>query len=348
MSEAPRLTPLEADPPTLPRALHGLAARSPLHFARRAGEVGWDLLSHGLHDALSPLRARTLREAPGRAAPRGAAWGLYLHWSPDGTVSPMVRRQLALWREAGFDLVFVSNAALPDADWDAAGEDCCWRLQRANTGRDFGAWRDAAALAAARLGPPPAEVLLANDSVLGPIRPLAPLVAAWRGGGEGLLGMTESWGGGAHLQSYALLARGAGVPALLAHLAGYRDRRSKWRVVRDGEIGLSARFGALGLPRQALFGYARACAAARPADRAALGPRFAGAEDLLRLPLNPTHHLWRVLVERLGFPYLKTELVRRNPGRLPGVEDWRAVVPPAELPLIEDHLRRMGAAPAPS
>jgi len=342
VTEPPRLTPLEEAPPTVPRALHGLAMRSPLRFARRAAEVGWDLLANGVRDAFSPLQPRLLRDAPGRAPAQGRAWGLYLHWSPDGSVSPMVRRQLALWRQEGFDLVFVSNAALAEADWDAAAEDCCWRMQRANTGRDFGAWRDAAALARARLGAPPGELLLANDSVLGPIRPLAPLVAAWRAGGEGLLGMTESWGGGAHLQSYAVLARGAGVAALLAHLAAYRDRRSKWRVVRDGEIGLSARFREAGLPRQALFGYARACAAADAADRAVLGPRFAAPEALLRLPLNPTHHLWRVLVEKMGFPYLKTELIRRNPGRLPGVADWRALVPSGELALIEDHLRRMG------
>jgi hypothetical protein len=44
----------------------------------------------------------------------------------------------------------------------------------------------------------------------------------------------------------------------------------------------------------------------------------------------------------MGFPYLKTELIRRNPGKLPGVEHWREVVPAAELPMIEEHLAMMG------
>jgi len=48
------------------------------------------------------------------------------------------------------------------------------------------------------------------------------------------------------------------------------------------------------------------------------------------------------LVEGMGYPYLKTELIRRNPGKLPGVDHWREVVPAAELPIIEEHLALMG------
>jgi hypothetical protein len=155
--------------------------------------------------------------------------------------------------------------------------------------------------------------------------------------------MTESPGGGPHLQSYALLARGgAAVGVVSRHLAGIRDRRSKWRVVREGELGLTARARAEGLRCAALFGYARALAAVDDETRVTLGPRFADPAALVRFPLNPTHHLWRVLVERLGFPYLKTELVRCNPGRLAGVEEWRKLVPPEELARIEAHLAGLG------
>jgi hypothetical protein len=47
-------------------------------------------------------------------------------------------------------------------------------------------------------------------------------------------------------------------------------------------------------------------------------------------------------VEGMGYPYLKTELIRRNPFKLPGVGNWREVVPAAELPMIEEHLAMMG------
>lgn len=339
---AHRLTDLHAPEGGLPRALHGLAARSPLTFARRAAEVGWEFASAAVLDRLAPLAPEIQRVEPGRAPAAGASLALYLHWSPDGRVSAMVREQLALWRAQGFAVVFVTNSAPPPEDWDAVGADCALRLQRANVGRDFGAWRDAAAIAMQRLGTP-GELLLANDSVLGPFLPLDPLVAAWRAGGEGIFGMTESWGGGPHLQSYALLARGAAPVALLArHLAEFQDSRSKWRVVQQGEIGLAARARAAGLRMAALFGYARLIAEVDEATRGTLGPRFADAAALQRYPLNPCHHLWRVLVERMGFPWLKTELVRRNPGRLPGVERWEELVPGREAALIRDHLALMG------
>ncbi|MBX9752364.1 MAG: hypothetical protein K5Q68_22435, partial [Roseococcus sp.] len=155
-------------------------------------------------------------------------------------------------------------------------------------------------------------------------------------------GLTESLGGGAHLQSYALLARGAAAVAMLrTHLDGFVDSRSKWRVVQRGELGLSRRMQAAGVRCAALFGYARLLAEVDEATRLSLGPRFAEAEALDRYPLNPCHHLWRVLVERMGFPYLKTELVLRNPGRLPGVSAWREVVPPEEAGIIQAHLELM-------
>ncbi len=322
----------------LGRAAHGLAGKSRLRFARRLVEVGAELVGAELLDRLAPLRAEILATEPGSAPRQGRSVGLYLHWSGSGRVSAMVLRQLALWRAAGFDMVFVTNATPPAADWDAVAVETVLRIRRRNVGRDFGAWRDAAALALDGQ-PAPEELLLANDSVLGPFLPLDPLVDTWRGGGEGLFGMTESWGGGPHLQSYALLARGAGaVAGLCAHLARQRDSRSKWRTVQGGEIGLTRAMLAEGHRCGALFGYARLAAGLDAAERATFGPRFGDAAAVLRYPLNPTHHLWRVLVERHGFPYLKTELVRRNPGHLPGVEQWRDVVPPPMLGMIEEHL----------
>ncbi|WP_431285042.1 hypothetical protein ACQW02_09645 [Humitalea sp. 24SJ18S-53] len=324
-------------PRAMPRALHGLAVHSPLAYLHRASQVAFELGSACVLDRLAPLRGGVEEVAEGHRPSRGGSLALYLHWSASGRISEMVRRQVAIWHGCGFDVVFISNADPPDEDWAAIAANTVLRVRRRNTGRDFGAWRDGAAVALARL-PRPTELLLANDSVLGPFRPLAPLVAAWRAGGEGLFGMTGSLGGGAHLQSYALLARGDGaVTCMLDHLAGLRDSRSKWRTVQRGEIGLTRRMLRDGHRCAALFGYDAVCAAVDDTARIALGPRFAGGPPW-RYPLNPTHHLWRVLVEKMGFPYLKTELVRRNPGRLREVASWAELMPPAEAALIRDHL----------
>lgn len=253
----------------------------------------------------------------------------------------MVLDQLDAWRAEDFDLVFVSNASPPGKDWEQLSARCALRIERDGIGRDFGGWRDALTVALERFGEPD-ELLLANDSVLGPIRPLSPVIAALRDGGDGLFGLTESRGGGAHLQSYLLLARGAAAIAEVGrHLAACRPSRSKWRLVQQNEIGLTRRMLERGHRVAALFGHDRVGAALDLAFLHTFGRRFTepGAYD--RYPLNPTHHLWRVLVEEFGFPFIKTELVLRNPGRLAGVEAWREVVDASDLPQIERHLELM-------
>jgi hypothetical protein len=329
------------------RVAHSLATRAPSRFLRRVAEVLWETTSAALLDLFAPEKPEIFEIADGKAPPSHSL-ALYLHWSPDGRISSMVRRQVRLWREAGFACVFVTNANPPAEDWAAIAENVVLRIRRANVGRDFGAWRDAAAIALQRFGTPQ-ELLLTNDSVLGPFLPLPPLMDAWRGGGEGFFGLTESLGGaahlggGAHLQSYALLGCGKkAVSEMLGHLAALKDTRSKWRVVRRGEIGITQRMLGAGVPCWALFGQERLAALADAPTRARIAPRHSSAEAFARVPFNPCHHLWRELVEGMGYPYLKTELIRRNPGKLPGVENWREVVPAAELPIIEEHLALMG------
>jgi hypothetical protein len=329
------------------RWAHSLATRSPSRFVRRVGEVLWETGSATLLDRLAPQHPEILEASDGHAHPTRSL-ALYLHWSPDGRISPMVRRQVRLWREAGFSCVFITNANPPAEDWKTIAANTVLRIRRANVGRDFGAWRDAAAIALQRFGIPQ-ELLLTNDSVLGPFLPLSPLIEAWRAGGDGFFGLTESLGGaahlggGAHLQSYALLGRGEkAVWEMLSHLAALKDTRSKWQVVRRGEIGLTQSMLRAGVPCWALFGQERLAALANAETRTRIAPRYSSVEAFARVPFNPCHHLWRELVEGMGYPYLKTELIRRNPGKLPGIESWREVVPADELPIIEEHLAMMG------
>ena len=73
---------------------------------------------------------------------------------------------------------------MPEADWQAARQHCALVAQRRNFALDFGAWQDLAR-EARRRWPAATELLLANDSVLGPILPLGPVLAALRAGGDG-------------------------------------------------------------------------------------------------------------------------------------------------------------------
>ena len=67
-----------------------------------------------------------------------------------------------------------------------------------------------------------------------------------------------------------------------------------------------------------------------------------------RPALDPTHHLWRVLVHEMGFLSFKTELVWRNPDELPGVAAWADLLLAGLLAgnaaRIPDHLAVIAAA----
>ncbi|MCB4820782.1 hypothetical protein [Roseicella aerolata] len=365
-----RLTDLTPEMPGLRRAVHGYStAGTWRRLAWRAGELGLEVAGALPRDALRALSGGApplLRLEPGLDPRPGAhAVALYVHYSPSGRISEMVRRQLALLAGAGFAILFITMAeAVPEPDWQAARRHCALVTQRRNFARDFGAWQDLAA-EARRRWPGAEELLLANDSVLGPVLPFPPLLAALRGGGEGLFGLTESLQGGPHLQSYFLLARGrAAVDDLHRFLAAMRLSHSKWLVVQRGELRLARWMRGRGHRVAALFGYRRLVAAtlADPAERAQLArshPALAGLEALapaareallLSQPLNPTHHFWRAQLRCLAFPFFKTELLRRNPGRLPGTEAWRALVPanaPCPVPVIEEHLGIMDARAEP-
>ena len=360
------LSDLSPQDPGLQRAIHGYStAGTWRRLAFRVGQVGLEIAGALPQDVVRALRggAPPLRRLEPGVDPRpgAGAVALYVHYAASGTVSDMVRRQLAMLAEAGFALVFISMAeTVPEEDWQAARQHCALVAQRRNFGRDFGAWQDLAA-EAWRRWPGATELLLANDSVLGPILPLPPVLDALRAGGAGLFGLTESIQGGPHLQSYFLLARGAAATAdLFGFLAAMRMSHSKWLVVQRGELRLARWMRGRGHRVAALFGYRRlvAAALAEPAERARLAGYHPALRELEQLapaarealllgqPLNPTHHFWHALVRRLGFPFLKTELIRRNPGRLPGIEAWPDLVSPdapCPVPVIEAHLRVMDA-----
>lgn len=303
-------------------------------------------------------RARLIAEFPGKAPGGGTALALYAHYSPHSGISEMVLAQLRAYADLGFRVVFIcSSPRLDAADVATLAESAALILHRRNFALDFGAWTDALAVRPDLLDGMD-ELLLVNDSVLGPLRPLAPVLARLRVGGEGLFGLTDSVQLAPHLQSYFLLARG---PAAIADMAEFlgtqRLSARKQRVIERFEVGLSEHMRNLGHRVASAWGYddledevlrseadTAALLAVLPGSRSlAGGPgwQFNLRRHLLDLPLNPVHHFAGVLVRRCGFPFLKTELVLKNPERLPELVNWRALVPadaPVSVAMIEDHL----------
>ncbi|PPQ26290.1 rhamnan synthesis F family protein [Rhodopila globiformis] len=317
-----------------------------------------DLIRHVRRET-SALVRQELGVQPASAVTRIA---LYVHYSASGLVSEMVRCQLSLLGQFGFSVVFVSMANhIPEDDWQAVRRLCALVVKRENFGRDFGAWHDLMP-EVRRRWPAIEELILMNDSVLGPIHALEPVIDTMRAAGHGLFGLTESRQGGSHLQSYLLLAHGKdAVSDLMRFLEAVHISHSKWLLVQLTEIRLARCMRKRGHRVAAVFGYDRLvqAAVADPTERARLEASNARLNGLTQLPndqaaallhkwpLNPTHHMWHLLVSRFGNPFLKTELVLRNPGQLPGVASWPAVVPPdapCPLSVLHAHLKTVQAA----
>ncbi len=250
---------------------------------------------------------------------------IFMHFDAAGAVAAYVRHYLLALRAAGFEIVFVSNAPRLDAEGVAAVAPLCRAVvRRRNIGLDFGAWKDCWAALTGRDGLD--LLLLANDSVYGPLHDLAPLVARADPAAADVWGATDNWEGRPHLQSYFLLvhARALRHPAFDAFWRGVRHVASKRWIIRHYEIGLT----------RALEGAGLKCAALFPYGRLVEGAAHSGK------PLNPTHFFWDRLIARAGFPFLKRDLLTRNQHGLE-VGDWRAVVRSAsryDTGLIDRHL----------
>lgn len=366
----PELTELDFRDPGLARWRHGLAAGRRLgatvaglvRFARRAWELALDQARAQVLDRLEARRAQPdpiLRMEEGEdPMPAARSVAVFVQFSRDGVLTAMVRRQLEIYRRLGFAVVLVSNSpAFPEDSWQAARRLAALVVHRRNRGLDFGAWKDLVPVARGRW-PGMDELLLANDSVLGPIRPLEPCLAAMRDGGPGFYGMLESIQGGPHMQSWFVLAHGRkAVGDLTDFLAAMRLSVSKWTIVQRGELRLARAMREAGNRVAALFGYATLVdiALREPAERAYLDRALPGLLEgddrtalrdlLIERPLNPSQHLWRVLSGPAGCPFIKTELVRRNPGRLPEVETWPSLVPadsPCPVEELKAHLAALG------
>jgi lipopolysaccharide biosynthesis protein len=251
----------------------------------------------------------------------GSDVAILCHYDRDGSVRPDTLRYLTELRRANFSTVVVSNSGqlTPDSLASLRGvADVV--LPRRNIGLDFGAWR----MAMRALGlphPDTRRILLTNDSVYGPVVPLAPLLSRMAPEAADLWGLTDSQERGWHLQSYFLLAG----PGLVHSDVWRRFWRGvvplpfkRW-FVWQYEIGLSRRVTQAGFRCRALFPHATVISNGEVA--------------------NPVLEAWRPLLAA-GFPFLKRELLRDNPAGVRDLGTCRDVVSPEYMAEIDADLRR--------
>lgn len=237
--------------------------------------------------ATDPLRTwRRWIRRPGPLQDRSIC--ILMTWGRDAHIAEHTRILAQGWAEAGFAVILIVARDDP-ATFDTTQDlnFCEAVLLRTNRGYDFGAWaaaiRDLPELIDANL------VVIANDSVLGPLEGFAAMIERVRANPAALVGAVRSCEIYPHLQSFLLFFK----PAAHRHPIFARF----WRSVRDGDRDWAIRRYELRLER--LFKRAGV-------STDALFPRASGQTP------NPTLGGWRALLAD-GFPFIKLQLLRDVP-----------------------------------
>lgn len=255
---------------------------------------------------------------------------LFAHFDKDDEVDDYVLRYLEHIKELNFAIVFVSTARLPRAEVDRIRSHCFDVIVRDNDGLDFGSWAAGFAKHNAAID---GRLLLANDSVYGPIGSLSAAVDRLTSRPADFYGFVESIEIAPHLQSWFLLFEPGVVrhPTLTAILSRSYAAMSKWQIIAQGEVDLSRRLTGAGFRYNALYRSSQASLV----ERCLLG--------------NPSHFLWRELLFEERIPFLKVELLRDNPA---GLEDAERILDavdrfdPEFSSIMRRHLARMRAGDA--
>lgn len=287
--------------------------------------------------------------------PLGPDVAIFVHYDPNRRVRPHVLTYLEALRHAGFSVAFASNSGhVVEADAEQLRNLCAAIVMRRNVGYDFGAMRDAIT----SLGLPYANtkrLLIANDSVYGPLRPLDEMLSRVDFDQADFWGATDSWQQRYHLQSFFLVfgQKAINSQTWRKFWNQVRNVDDKTYVIAKYEVGLTQRLLAGGLSCQALFPYN---VLVRDVDEAlvaiedsktdpmanarriqSMRIRHAAAENR---PLNPAADLWRQLL-LAGFPFIKRELLRSNPSGVTDIADCRGLAQSIglDMKMIEEDLR---------
>jgi lipopolysaccharide biosynthesis protein len=290
--------------------------------------------------------------------PRTRTLVLFAHHDPGGVIDPYVTHYLEALHQLNTDIIFVSTCPVLTPESVAPIRDLCAAIYtRYNTGYDFGSWHFAwCLLRQASWSLDDFDcIVLANDSVYGPLFPLTEMWDTFHDADMyGAIASTEE---GLHLQSFFLAfdinpkTRG-----FLNKFWNQFEHINAAHVIERYELGISNSARTAGLrikpfitatAAQAAYALAPTYpkfTAATLADTAELADRWATSPiSCLRAGgfptrLNNTIYFWDGLIEHLRFPFLKTRIPRRNEPTL-GLPDGTTIITPTARyrDIIEAH-----------
>ena len=249
---------------------------------------------------------------------------VFASFEKTGCVASYVELYLKSLRDAGFDIIFVqsSDYAPAKGSYESIRPYCRQIINRKNIGYDFYSWK--VGLERSHDLKSYERLLITNDSVVGPFTPLAPILNRMDAESNALWGMTDcSETGSYHLQSYFLYCHRQVFtkPFFTRFWNSVRVLNQKWQIVVEYEVGFSRSALAADVQLKACFPYEEVrtrCLAKRD--------DFQFAQQIRDEALNSTLYAADVLLGEMGFPFMKTELLRVNRLDLHWLHRWPSVV----------------------
>lgn len=217
---------------------------------------------------------------------------LFSSYSFSGIVEEYVYYYLSELQKAGLSIVFISTSPLTESCVSRLSQYAFLIIERENKCPDFGSWK--AALSMLNWGDKMTSILLANDSVFGPLVDLSNIISSMNIRYD-VWGMTDSYEVEYHLQSYFLYFNKAAIKSevFTKFWKNVDLSASKEEVIFKYEIGLSSLLSRSNLK---LGAYGSIDILSKTAGHA-------------HKIVNPTLVFWKSLIKSHKFPFLKRELI---------------------------------------
>lgn len=251
---------------------------------------------------------------------------LYTHFDYEDKIDAYVYFALNKLRECGYKIVFISTCKkLSKADRKLLRSFCHAAVLRANIGLDFGGWAEV-------INSYPQlydseNLLLANDSVYGPVNDINSLIIRMQEQGCDFWGATESYQFQPHLQSYFINYSNKVLRSdvFKQFWEGFKNIDNKMELIQAYEISLTPLLKNHGFSYASVFNDFVDCRQMNGFSK-----------------LNPVHHLWKELLAIYISPFIKVELLRNNPYGvdIKGVVNVLTILG-YDYALIEQHLNRV-------
>lgn len=261
---------------------------------------------------------------------------LMAHYSSEGIVHDYLLFYINALKKNGFDVLLASSSGVVESEKEKIKDLTIGLLTQENYGWDFGLWKTTLYLLEGeiKLESKVDTILIANDSVYGPLYDLKKIFSKMDNLKIDFWGMNESLEGRKHFQSYFIVFQKKIIDSdffwnFWKDLKYYYDKRT---VIENYEMNLSDLFFQKGFS-----GAAYLSSEALPKVISSLPNRA----NLSMHEMNPTLHLWEPLIRSFEFPFVKGELLRKKMLSKEKEANLRELVESTGYPLdiMESHLR---------